>query len=118
VADADDDLAELVAACRTLISGKHLVECVNLRNRWLDAILVDESDHIPVCHRAADPLEGFGILYILEDLVAAPIADGRLIRLLELWCEPFPGYHLYYLSRKGTTAFELFKEALRESRRS
>ncbi|MDR6665297.1 DNA-binding transcriptional LysR family regulator [Rhizobium sp. 1399] len=50
--------------------------------------------------------------------MAAPIADGRLIRLLELWCEPFLGYHLYYLSRKGTTAFELFKEALRESRRS
>ena len=64
----------------------------------------------------AAALEGFGILYILEDLVAAPIADGRLTRLLEPWCEPFPGYHLYYPDRKGTTAFELFKEALRESR--
>lgn len=66
----------------------------------------------------AAALAGFGILYILEDLVAAPIAEGRLIRLLEQWCEPFPGYHLYYPDRKGTTAFELFKEALRESRRS
>ncbi|CAN7629750.1 LysR family transcriptional regulator [Neorhizobium sp. LjRoot104] len=66
----------------------------------------------------AAALEGFGVLYILEDLVAAPIADGRLIRLLEPWCEPFAGYHLYYPDRKGTTAFELFKEALRESRRS
>ncbi|MCR4267277.1 LysR family transcriptional regulator [Nitratireductor sp. ZSWI3] len=64
----------------------------------------------------AAALEGFGILYILEDLVAAPIADGRLIRLLEPWCEPFPGYHLYYPDRQGSTAFELFKEALRESK--
>jgi DNA-binding transcriptional LysR family regulator len=64
----------------------------------------------------AAALEGFGILYILEDLVAAPIADGRLTRLLEPWCEPFAGYHLYYPDRRGTTAFELFKEALQESR--
>lgn len=33
---------------------------------------------------------------ILEDLVAAPTADGRLTRLLEPWCAPFAGYHLYY----------------------
>jgi DNA-binding transcriptional LysR family regulator len=64
----------------------------------------------------AAALEGFGILYILEDLVAAPIADGRLTRLLEPWCEPFAGYHLYYPDRQVTTAFELFKEALWASR--
>ncbi|WP_345899952.1 LysR family transcriptional regulator [Martelella sp. UBA3392] len=64
----------------------------------------------------AAALEGFGILYILEDLVAAPIVDGRLPRLLEPWCEPFSGYHLYYPDRRGTTAFELFKEALRAER--
>lgn len=64
----------------------------------------------------AAAVEGFGILYILEDLVAAPIADGRLIRLLEPWCEQFAGYHLYYPDRTGTTAFELFKEELRASK--
>lgn len=64
----------------------------------------------------AATLEGFGILYILEDLVAAPIANGRLIRLLKPWCEPFAGYHLYYPDRRGTTAFELFKETLQASR--
>lgn len=64
----------------------------------------------------AAALEGFGILYILEDLVVAPIADGRLTRLLEPWCEPFAGYHLYYPDRQGTTAFELFKKTLRASR--
>ncbi len=65
----------------------------------------------------AAALEGFGVLYILEDLVAAPIADGRLVRLLEPWCAPFAGYHLYYPDRQGSTAFELFKEALLASRR-
>jgi DNA-binding transcriptional LysR family regulator len=64
----------------------------------------------------AAAIEGFGILYILEDLVAAPIADGRLIRLLEPWSEPFAGYHLYYPDRKGTTAFDLFKQELRTSK--
>ncbi len=65
----------------------------------------------------AAALQGFGVLYILEDLVAEPIADGRLIRLLEPWCEHFAGYHLYYPDRQGTTAFELFKETLRAGRR-
>lgn len=64
----------------------------------------------------AAALEGFGILYILADLVAAPVADGRLVSLLEPWCEPFAGYHLYYPDRQGTTAFALFKEALVASR--
>ena len=64
----------------------------------------------------AAALEGFGILYILEDLVAAPISDGRLTRLLEPWCESFAGYHLYYPDREGSAAFELFKEALRARR--
>lgn len=63
----------------------------------------------------AAAVEGFGVLYILEDAVAAPLADGRLIRLLEPWCEPFAGYHLYYPDRQGTSVFELFKEALRAS---
>lgn len=73
----------------------------------------------PVCNDAdllvAAALEGFGVLYILEDLVAQPIADGRLVRLLDPWCAPFPGYHLYYPDRRGTAAFELFKDALRAS---
>lgn len=66
----------------------------------------------------AAAIEGFGILYILEDLVAAPLADGRLVRLLQPWCEPFSGYHLYYPDRQGTAAFDLFKDAIRSSRRA
>ena len=59
-------------------------------------------------------LAGFGLAYVPEDQVAAHLADGRLIRVLADWCPPFPGYHLYYPSRRQPTpAFALLVEALR-----
>jgi len=59
-------------------------------------------------------LKGLGLGYMPEDLVATPVADGRLIRVLSDWCEPFAGYHLYYPSRRQSTpAFALLREALR-----
>ena len=40
--------------------------------------------------------------------------SGRLVRVLEEWCPPFPGYHLYYPSRRQpSTAFRLLVDALR-----
>jgi hypothetical protein len=36
----------------------------------------------------------------LDDMAAEAIAQGRLIRVLEDWCEPFPGYHICYPSRR------------------
>jgi len=57
---------------------------------------------------------GFGLAFVLEDHVAAEIADGRLIRVLDDWCPPFSGYHLYYPSRRQQSpAFALVVEALR-----
>jgi len=45
---------------------------------------------------------------------AALIADGRLVRVLADWCPPFPGYHLYYPSRRQLApAFALLMESLR-----
>lgn len=42
------------------------------------------------------------------------IREGRLIRVLEDWCEPFPGYHLYYPSRRhALPAFAIMVDALR-----
>jgi DNA-binding transcriptional LysR family regulator len=60
-------------------------------------------------------LAGLGLAFMLEDAnVLEDIASGRLIRVLEDWCEPFPGYHLYYPSRRQpTAAFSLFVDALR-----
>ena len=59
-------------------------------------------------------LGGLGLVYTFESQVAQYVADGRLIRVLEDWCAPFPGYHLYYPSRRQhTPAFALLLEALR-----
>ena len=57
---------------------------------------------------------GLGVGFFPEDLVSEDIAAGRLVRVLGDWCTPFPGYHLYYPSRRHVTpAFSLFVEALR-----
>jgi len=59
-------------------------------------------------------LGGLGLVYTFESQVAQHVADGRLIRVLEDWCPPFSGYHLYYPSRRQhTPAFALLLEALR-----
>lgn len=57
---------------------------------------------------------GFGLGFVMEDQVADRIRDGRLIRVLEDWCAPFAGYHLYYASRRQpSAAFSLIVDALR-----
>jgi len=57
---------------------------------------------------------GCGLACVLEDLVQADIAGGSLVRVLGEWCPPFPGYHLYYPSRRQPTqAFSLLVDALR-----
>jgi DNA-binding transcriptional LysR family regulator len=59
-------------------------------------------------------LDGLGLAYLPEDQVQTHLADGRLIRVLDDWCAPFPGYHLYYPSRRQPApAFALLVEALR-----
>lgn len=59
---------------------------------------------------------GFGLAYVPEDSVQNELADGRLVQVLDAWCNTFPGYYLYYPSRKQhTTAFSLFVDALRYS---
>jgi DNA-binding transcriptional LysR family regulator len=59
-------------------------------------------------------MAGFGLAYVPEDSVTAELADGRLIRALADWCPPYPGYHLYYPSRRQPTpAFALLVDALR-----
>ncbi|PWJ94626.1 DNA-binding transcriptional LysR family regulator [Mesorhizobium loti] len=59
-------------------------------------------------------LAGLGLAYMPDDQVTAYLADGRLVRVLADWCAPFPGYHLYYPSRRqATPAFSLLVDALR-----
>jgi DNA-binding transcriptional LysR family regulator len=55
-----------------------------------------------------------GIGYLFEDQVAEHIACGRMIRILDDWCPPFPGHYLYYPSRRQTPpALAALIEALR-----
>jgi DNA-binding transcriptional LysR family regulator len=57
---------------------------------------------------------GLGVAYMPEDLVKTDVAQGRLIRVLDDWCAPFSGYHLYYPSRRQPVpAFALLVDALR-----
>jgi DNA-binding transcriptional LysR family regulator len=59
-------------------------------------------------------LDGLGLGYCQADLVAPYVADGRLVSVLEDWCPSFPGYHLYYPSRRQhSAAFAVVVEALR-----
>ncbi len=57
---------------------------------------------------------GRGIAFMIEDHATDQIANGRLVRVLEDWCEPFDGHYLYYPSRRQPSpAFSLFLETLR-----
>src|SRR5881296_626282 len=59
-------------------------------------------------------LAGLGLTYLPEGLVQPHINKGRLKRVLEDWCPSYPGYHLYYPSRRQpSAAFALLVEALR-----
>ena len=59
-------------------------------------------------------LDGSGIAYLPEDYVRGETDERRLVRVLEDWSPPFPGYHLYYPSRRQQSpAFALVVEALR-----
>ena len=65
-----------------------------------------------LCLKAA--LDGFGLAFVPEDRVLTHLREGRLVRVLSEWCAPFPGFHLYYASRRQhSPAFELLVEALR-----
>ena len=62
-------------------------------------------------------LSSLGLSIVMDDQVKDELADGRLIQVLEDWSPPFPGYHLYYPSRRQPTpAFTVLVEALRYRR--
>src|SRR6185436_2731264 len=58
-------------------------------------------------------LAGLGLAYLPEDLAQPYLDQRRLKRVLEDWCPSFPGYHLYYPSRRHPSpAFALLVDAL------
>jgi DNA-binding transcriptional LysR family regulator len=57
---------------------------------------------------------GLGLAFVPEDIAQPYLAKGRLKRVLEDWCQPWSGYHLYYPhSRQSSPAFALLVDALR-----
>jgi DNA-binding transcriptional LysR family regulator len=70
------------------------------------------ANDIAVIRRAA--LHGVGIGFMPDDMAAQHVEKGELVRVLEDWTPPFPGYYLYYPSRRHQSpAFTLLVEALR-----
>jgi DNA-binding transcriptional LysR family regulator len=57
-------------------------------------ILVNDSDFM-----VSAALDGLGLAYVLESAVRADLRDKRLVRALDAFCVPFPGFFLYYPSR-------------------
>src|ERR1017187_2071814 len=49
-------------------------------------------------------LNGVGIGMAMEEPLAEMIANGRLVQVLSDWCPTFPGYFLYYPSRRNQPA--------------
>ena len=59
-------------------------------------------------------LDDLGIAFLPEDEFSPHLEERRLIRVLEDWCPPFPGFHLYYPSRRHPSpAFSLVLDALK-----
>jgi DNA-binding transcriptional LysR family regulator len=62
-------------------------------------------------------LAGLGLAYIPQEMVEAHLTKGRLKRVLADWCQPYSGYHLFYPSRRqSSAAFSLVVDALRHRR--
>jgi len=106
--------------------------CINLRLPTRGGLYVweFEKDGRPLNVRVDGPLiindmdlmargarSGLGLAIVMADQVVEDLAQGRLIQVLQDWSPPFPGYHLYYPSRRQPTpAFTLLVEALRYRR--
>lgn len=62
-------------------------------------------------------LAGLGLAWVPEDVVLPHIAKGKLKRVLDAWCQPFPGYHLYYPNRRQySPALSALVDALKYDR--
>ena len=59
-------------------------------------------DDLGLVIRAA--IDGVGLAYMLEEDAAPYLASGALVSMLEDWCQPFPGFFLYYPSRRQQPA--------------
>jgi DNA-binding transcriptional LysR family regulator len=72
-------------------------------------------DDLELVVRAA--LDGIGLVFVAEHEAAPYLAEGKLVRVLQDWCQPFPGFFIYYPSRRQqTAALSALVEVLRSGR--
>ena len=64
--------------------------------------MVHDELNVQLLIRAA--LDGVGLTFLMEEHAAPYLANEQLRRVLDEWCEPFPGYFLYYPSRRQQPA--------------
>lgn len=104
-------------------------ECVNIRHRPSGSVYAWEFEgngqaftvkaegqlvFNSIMHVLNAAVDGIGLAYVPEELVAPYLADGRLVEVLADWCPVFQGYHLYYPNRRqSSAAFSAFVDALR-----
>jgi DNA-binding transcriptional LysR family regulator len=58
-------------------------------------------------------LAGQGLAWMPEDVVREHVRSGELQTVMDDWSVSYPGYHLYYASRRSSPALALVVEALR-----
>lgn len=59
-------------------------------------------------------LAGHGLAWVPEDMAVRHIEAGTLVQVLSDWTISYPGYHLYYATRRASPALALVVEALRQ----
>lgn len=103
--------------------------CVNIRHRSAGSIYAWEFEKNAraftvkvegqlvfnsIMHVLNAAVDGIGLAYVPEELVAPYLADGRLKEILPDWCPRFQGFHLYYPNRRqASPAFSAFVETFR-----
>jgi DNA-binding transcriptional LysR family regulator len=58
-------------------------------------------------------LAGVGLGYVLEEHASPYLETGRLVQVLDDWCAPYPGLHLYYPTGRVTPALRALIDALK-----
>ena len=66
------------------------------------AALIERYAKLGSLVRAA--IDGVGLAFVSDERVAHELTSGELVRVLDDWCQPFPGFFLYYPSRRQQPA--------------
>ena len=99
--------SETGALYRWVFDGPEGPVDIEMENR----LTVNETDLL-----LAAALQGLGVAFLPESFVAPWLRTGELVRVLDEWCKPFAGFHLYYPSRRQMPeALRVFVDFIRRA---